>query len=136
MRLPRLRFTIRAVIIVVAIAAVAAWLLVTADRVRRDPHAEEMSHLRLCRDTAEVVVHTHPIQGVFWPRYWRRLLGQPWPGSFLCPSCRERFERSEKRKLIDLASSDDGQKMMDAMAAIQKERQETREKALLHRAGH
>jgi hypothetical protein len=135
MHLPRTRLTIRLMIIVVAMAAVAAWLLVTADRVRHDPHAEEMSHLRLCRDTAEVVVQTHPIQGVFWSRYWRRLLGQPWPGSFICPSCRERYERSEKRKLIDLASSDDGQKMMDAMAAIQKERQEARENALLHGVG-
>jgi hypothetical protein len=122
-------------IVVVALAAIAAWLLVTADRVRRDPQGEQMSHLRLGRDTAEVVVHTHPIQGVFWSRYWRRLLGQPWPGSFVCPSCRERYERAERRKLIDLGSSDDAQKMFDAMAKIRRGRQEAKEDALLHRAG-
>jgi hypothetical protein len=135
MRLPRVQFKVRWMMILVALATVAAWLLVTADRVRLDPQAEQMSHLRLYRDTAKLVVQTHPIQGVFWPRYWRRLLGQPWPGTFVCPSCRERYERSEKCKLIDLASSDDGQKMINAMGKIERERHAADIEAMLRRAG-
>src|SRR5258705_530428 len=118
MRLPKLRLTVRRMMVAVAIAGVAAWLVVTAIRVERDPHAEQMSHLRLVRDTAELCVYTHPIQGVFWSRYWRRLLGQPWPGTFVCPSCREQQERSQKRKMIDLASSSNGQELISIMSGI------------------
>ena len=125
MRRPHVRFTIRRMMVSVIAIGVVVWMAITAVRVTRDPRANQMSHLRLCRDTAELVVHTHSITGVFWPRYWRGLLGRPWPGSFVCPSCRERYERSENRKLIDLASSDDGGTMIEAMSRIEKERDDT-----------
>jgi hypothetical protein len=101
--------------IVVAVLAVAAWLSATAVLVARDPNAEQMSHLRKRRDTGDLVVQTHSITGTFWPRYWRRLLGRPWPGSYVCPSCRERYERSEGHPLIDLDASDDGTKLFDKL---------------------
>jgi hypothetical protein len=121
--------------IAVVFAGVAAWLIITAVRVACDPNAEQMSHLRQYRDTGEVVVQSYPIRGVFWPRYWRRLVGRPWPGSYACPSCRERYERSENRRLIDLASSDNGSEILQAMARINEEREEAKMKALLERAG-
>jgi hypothetical protein len=124
MRWPRVRFTIRWLMLLVAAVGMAVWLVITAVRVALDPRANQLSHLRLGRDTTELVVHTHPIAGVFWPRYWRRLLGQTWPGSFVCPSCLERYERSENRKLIDLASSDDPLAMDEAKTRIETERGE------------
>jgi hypothetical protein len=119
--------------IVVAVLAVAAWLSATAVLVARDPHAEQMSHLRQRRDTGDLVVQTHVITGTFWPRYWRRLLGQPWPGSYVCPSCRERHERSDGHPLIDLDSSDDGTKMLNEMSRINRQRQEAEIQALIER---
>lgn len=131
MRLPRPRLTIRQMMVGVALVGVTAWLITTAVRVARDPNAESMVHLRQYRDTGEVVVHAHPIVRVFWPRYWRRVLGQPWPGSYACPSCRERYERAENRQLIDLASSADGFEMLEAMNRINEERVEAKMKELL-----
>jgi hypothetical protein len=120
--------------ILVAVLGVAAWLARTADLVARDPNAEMMSHLRQRRDTGEFVVQTHPIVGAFWPRYWRRLLGQPWPGSYVCPDCLEKYERLDGHPLIDLASSDDGTELLEEMNRLDEERVEAEMRALLKRA--
>jgi hypothetical protein len=106
-------------LIVVAVLAVAAWLSATAVLVARDPNAEQMSHLRQHRDTGDLVVQTHTITGTFWQRYWRRLLGRPWPGSYVWPSCRELYERSEGHPLIDLDASDDGTKLLKKLSSKQ-----------------
>jgi hypothetical protein len=121
--------------IVVAVVGVAAWLAITAVLVVQDPNAEQMRHLRQQVDTGEYVVQAHPIIGVFWPRYWRRLLGRPWPGSYVCPSCRENYERSEGHPLIDLASSDKGEEMVQEMMRLDQERQDARMREVLGRSG-
>jgi hypothetical protein len=119
--------------IVVAVIAVAAWLSATAVLVARDPNAEQMSHLRQRRDTGELVVQTHLITGTFCARYWRRLLGRPWPGTYVCPSCRERYKRRDGRPLTDLDASDDGTKMLNQMSRINHQRQEAEIKTLIER---
>jgi hypothetical protein len=121
--------------VVVAIAGAAAWLIVTAVGVVHDPNYQTLSHVRMRLDNREVVTHSHPIEGVFWSQYRRRLLGQPWPGSFACPSCLEKYERIEGRKLLDLATSDDSGEMLSLMSRIDREREQARMKGLLEQAG-
>src|SRR5262245_48582052 len=130
MTFPRVRLTVRMMVVIVAAAGVASWLSATAVGVARDPRGGQMSHLRECPDTGETFIQAHTITGDFWPRYWRRLAGRPWPGSFGCPGCRERFERLVGRRLVDIASSDDGMRMRQAMARLDGERQEARMRAM------
>ena len=85
-----LRITIRSMMIAVALLGVAAWLATGAVLIARDPTVFTMSHFRVRVDTGQTIRYIHPITGVFWPRYWRRLAGRPWPGNYFCPpSCRE-----------------------------------------------
>lgn len=101
MTFPRVRLSVRRMMIVVAATGVASWLSATAVYVARDPRGGQMSHLRQYQDTGEIIVETHVLTGDFWPRYWRRLMGHPWPGSFRCSGpgrfksldCREFLER-------------------------------------------
>lgn len=119
MRLPRVRFTVRRLMVAVAVVGVAAWLTITAVRVANDPNGGGMRHLRMRIDTRELVTQGHPVEGAFWPRYWRRLLGQPWPGSYVCPiACREQHERIDGHILIDLISSDGNFDMLAVMAQL------------------
>ena len=106
---------------------VATWLTITAARVVSDPNGDGMCHLRMRIDTRELVTQGHPIQGVFWPRYWRRLLGQPWPGTYVCsPACRERHERIDGHPLFDMLSGDGGFDMLAVMGQLDRPWQEER----------
>jgi hypothetical protein len=119
MKLPRVRFTVRRMMVFVAFVGVAAWLTITAVRVVNDPGGDGMSHLRMRVDTRELVTQSHPVEGLFWPRYWRRLLGQPWPGTYVCPpACRARFERMDGHPLFDMLSGDGGFDMLTVMAQL------------------
>ena len=133
MRFPRFRITIRWMMIGVAILGVFAWLTITAVSVVRDPNAESMSHLRQRRDTGELIVYSHPTRGTFWPRYWRRLLGRPWPGNYVCPSCRADHEGRDEHALIDLDCSADGTEMLIKMSRLNEDREERRINAILER---
>jgi hypothetical protein len=118
--------------VIVACAGVAAWLLITAARVARDPNGGQMSHLRMDRETAELVVLTHSTNRDFWPRYWRTLLGRPWPARPVCTSCRDCDPWIGTRDWIDVASSPSQQAMLDTMTRILRER-EAKRRALLAR---
>lgn len=119
MRPVRIQFTVGRMMVAVAVVGVAAWLTITASRVINDPDGDVISHLRMRTDTRGLVTQTHPIGGVFWPRYWRRLLGQPWPGSYVCPpACRQQYERTDGHPLFDMLSGDDGNKMLGLMAQL------------------
>jgi hypothetical protein len=115
--------------LLVATVAVVTWMSITALAVAHDSKAKFIYHLRQNRDTGEVFVDGHLTTDTFWPRYWRRLLGRPWPGSYVCPSCRERQERLEKHPLIDLDSSDDEAKVFAEWGRIEQERRAARLKA-------
>jgi hypothetical protein len=134
MKLPRVRITVRQMMVSVAVVGVAAWLTITAVRVVNDPNGDGMCHLRMRVDTRELVTQSHPVKGVLWPRYWRRLLGQPWPGSYACPpACRERYERIDGHPLFDLLSGDGGFDMLAVMAQLDRPWQEEKTRQRLAR---
>jgi hypothetical protein len=121
------QFSLQTLMASMALWTLFFWLFLTAFRVGHDLPGQTIHHLwqdhlwqggasrppgpgpSALMATGDFVVTTHPLTGFagFWPRYWRRLLGQPWPGSFRCPDCPwEKDERFFGRKLI--ASSADG----------------------------
>ena len=72
---------------VVVGAAVTLWMGTAAYRVRFDPSCEFIHHLWERSDTPggtlrSIIGTGHPAP--FWPQYWRRLLGKPWPGTYRC----------------------------------------------------
>ena len=69
------------------------WLVVTADHVRNDRETGYLHHVWEREGSlwpGSVSYSQHPAP--FWPRYWRRLLHQPWPGSYVCDP-REGYQR-------------------------------------------
>jgi hypothetical protein len=78
----RLSTTMRGAMAAVALAAVLSWAWATAERVREDRAMRYLWHLVLQKPRGGFV-ERH--QAPFWPRYWRRLLGQSWPGNYKCP---------------------------------------------------
>jgi len=84
MPMPRVRITTRRMMLLVALASVLACLAGVAIRVRDDPDGRWLYHVRADspdpHSGSTDIGHAAPI----WPRYWRRLLGRPWPGSFAC----------------------------------------------------
>lgn len=93
------RVTTRAVMGGVAFAAVVSWLAITARRVSLEP-GDSLWHAWLRRSTGAIMVHGHGEPRTFWPRYWRALLGRPWPGDYPC-QCR----RAPDPDLMELASA-------------------------------
>lgn len=86
MRLIRSRLTIGRLMLVVAAFSVASWSAGTAYKVQHDPGSRWVRHVWV-RDggpddypnpTTTACVPT------FWPQYWRKLLGRPWPGTYAC----------------------------------------------------
>jgi hypothetical protein len=72
---------------VVAGTAVGMWMITVAYRIQAETHDEFLYHLWVLKDSPNEPRRS--IMGTlcrapFWPRYWRRLLGQPWPGSYTC----------------------------------------------------
>lgn len=83
MRFPRM--TTRRWMIVTAGTSIALWLSVTAYRVKTDGESEWLFHLWERHDShSPESVFSSSHQAPFWPRYWRRLFGQPWPGTYVC----------------------------------------------------
>jgi hypothetical protein len=107
MRLPRPQFTVRRMMIIVALCAVVAWLLLAAIQIEREPNSQTLCHLRRFTDNGERIAFGHGSTAwTFWSKYWRRVLGLPWPGSFVCP-CKAEFEKKSQRSTVDLATSND-----------------------------
>src|ERR1700710_2323696 len=87
MRLTGLRLSTRRTMAMVAVAALALWPAATAVRVSSDPQNQYLSHSwRGYAETPQGPITckftTHPAP--YFPRYWRRLVGAPWPGSYVC----------------------------------------------------
>jgi hypothetical protein len=82
---PRPRFSIRGFMIALAIGTIGLWAIGTAVSVAFDRGTEWIYH-RWERHVAEgyhaPFLTQHSIS--FWPRYWRKLLGLSWPGSYDC----------------------------------------------------
>lgn len=128
MRVPRPRFTLRSAMVLVACAGVAGWLLLAAERVRTEPGSGTVCHLGRYRDNGEPFAYGHGSSPrVFWSKYWRKVLGRPWPGSFACP-CKSEFERDfgRGREVEYLATSNDMNEMHDLMRPLMIEFQRSR----------
>ena len=83
MRFPRM--TTQRWMAVTAIIAIVLWLSITAYRVKHDTQTAWIFHFweRYGSITPGSIYNSqHPAP--FWPRYWRRLVGQPWPGTYAC----------------------------------------------------
>jgi hypothetical protein len=93
MRLPRM--TTRRWMSVIAFFALSLWLGLVASRVGTDPRGKWVFHLWERHGSIEpgsVFNSQHPVP--FWPRYWRALLGQPWPDSYVCDEgCTRTWDR-------------------------------------------
>jgi hypothetical protein len=79
------RMTTRRWLAITAIVAIGLWLGVTAKAVINDHQSERLYHLweRFeCLEPGSIYNSGH--KAPFWPRYWRRLLGRPWPGTYVC----------------------------------------------------
>ena len=85
MRLPRM--TMRLWMVAVVGAAVMTWIAVTAYRIEHDVQHSWLHHHWAVKALPGI---SYPpsigtfCQSPFWPRYWRTLLGQPWPGTWKC----------------------------------------------------
>lgn len=73
--------------VMVAIAGLIFWLGATAFDVYRDRETYYLFHYYPWMGTDPIHGPQERFSGhpaPFWPRYWRRLLGLPWPGSYIC----------------------------------------------------
>ena len=75
MRLPCVRFTVRRMMIVVAVLAISLWLIVPAIRILRFPGRHWLNHVWR-RPDGSYLVSGHAV--TFSARYRRELLGLPW----------------------------------------------------------
>ncbi|WP_435007597.1 hypothetical protein P12x_004862 [Tundrisphaera lichenicola] len=82
----RVRISIRQLMIGVAVIGIITWAGVTARNVYYDHEHGYLLHTQYLKDGRHIQTSGH--NAPFWPRYWRRLLARPWPGSYECP-CEE-----------------------------------------------
>lgn len=69
----------------VAAAALVVWLGLALYRVTTDRTGGGLYHVwehPVSGRYHSISLSSHPAP--FWPRYWRKLLGQPWPGTYVC----------------------------------------------------
>jgi hypothetical protein len=119
-RFARPRFSIRHLMILVAIVGLATWLIVTAVRVSRDTSGQFLYHIHRFTVSGHLSGHTHRRDDTFWPRYRRALLGQPWPGNYRC-SCEEELRRKIRAHFEVIFSTTDAKEFFDRMERLSRE---------------
>src|SRR4051812_29891457 len=73
MKRPRVRFTLRQMMILTAGVGLMTWLFVAADQIRREPDSSTLCHLRRYSDNGEPFSYGHASTSwIFWSKYWRR----------------------------------------------------------------
>ena len=82
MRVPRVRFRVRRMMILVVASALFIWAGIAAFRVSYETDNWLYHEMKSGPKSAAGDCHIAPS----WPRYWRHLAGLPWPGSYDC-SC-------------------------------------------------
>ncbi len=74
--------TVRRWMAAIGIVAGLLWLVVTLDRTGSPgPHLRPDPALPGAFDTDRSYCPRRP----FWPKFWRMLIGRPWPGDYRCP---------------------------------------------------
>jgi hypothetical protein len=71
--------TVRKMMVAVLVLAIVFWLISPLSRFRSHTHLLTDPNFRWAI-SSERCWRNH-----FWPQYWRRLLGRPWPGDYVCP---------------------------------------------------
>jgi hypothetical protein len=104
MRLPRVRFTVRRMMIAVAVLAICVWLIVPAIRILSFSGRHRLNHVWR-RPDGSFLVSGHPV--TFSARYRHELLGLPWdcPHAMCKPDARDLreidFGMTRGRKVLD-----------------------------------
>ncbi len=117
----RPQFSLRSTLLLVAFAAILAWLGVTAFQVWRDVRSQTLyAYVQFLDRPSRFSFRGR--DAPFWPRYWRRLLGRPWPGTYVY---------TDERRVRVLGIASGPQDLSQAGEA----RQQIRD-ALYHRIDH
>jgi hypothetical protein len=102
-----------------AALAVALHLVVAGVRVAREPDVATLCHLGRHRDDGSLFVYGHAATpATYWGKYWRRVLGLPWPGGFVCPGCAERQGREFGRPVEHLEMANGMEVLHERMAEL------------------
>jgi hypothetical protein len=102
----------------VVFISIALWMAIPAYLVATDSQAGFISHLYMRNDTRQLFAVGQTHADTFWPRYFRRLLGQPWPGSYVCVSCKQAMEKNSGCEVVELESSTDGGYLMGRLQRL------------------
>jgi hypothetical protein len=103
MRFPRM--TTRRWMAVTAATSIALWLVIAAHRVKNDSESKWIFHLWERYGSIQPgSVYGSQHRAPFWPRYWRRLFGQPWPGNYACDP-RTEYNGRWARIVVTVAAS-------------------------------
>jgi hypothetical protein len=124
-RFVRPRFSIRQLVILVAIIGLATWLIVTEVRVSRDTPGQFLYHINRSTVSGELSGNIHGPDETFWPRYHRALLGQLWPGNYHC-SWEERQRREMMEQFIVIYSTTDATEFYDRLERWPREQEQSR----------
>lgn len=86
MRVPHARFTIRRMMVLVAVVGFAIQSAITAYHVQYDLECKWIRHvwMRIDEPTGPPHLQFGKCVAPFWPQFWRKVLRQPWPGAFRC----------------------------------------------------
>jgi hypothetical protein len=103
---------------VVALALVLR-MIVAGVQVAREPNIGTLCHLGRYRDDGSLFVYGHAsTPATYWGKYWRRVLGLPWPGGFVCPGCAEQQQREFGRPVVHLELANGMEVLHDRMAEL------------------
>jgi hypothetical protein len=92
MKLHWIRFTVRRMMALTSVAGLGLWIGLACYRELVEQDRSWLYHVAV-NDQGASLAYQHAVP--FWPRYWRRLIGRPWPGTYVCPArCGERFDPS------------------------------------------
>lgn len=86
MRAPHLRFTIRRMMLLVAVVAFTAQCAITAYHIKYDRECQWLVHEweRVDGPVGPPKRALDYCASPIWPQLWRKVLRQPWPGTFRC----------------------------------------------------
>ena len=100
MKLPRVRFTVRRLMLLIAGLAFISWLAAPAILILNDPGHKALTHLWQ-RPDGSYLVSTHEVS--FWARYRHGLLGLPWSCSIeMCKEDKKHYREVDSGQSVDL----------------------------------
>ena len=109
------RITIRKLMLAIVALAILLRLIVVGFQVWRQPNLSTLHHLRRFVHNNEPYVYSHGTNPAeYWAEYWRKVLGLPWPGGFVC-SCKAQQENEFGKATVDVETSHEMDLLIDHM---------------------